>query len=358
MATEWYLMTDTNYDTVSGFESEDFDYFAKDAFSETLASSLGSDVEICNYDLSERIRTRVIIQGNTPDTRLKSMQRNVLAAIGTCKAGQYIYYKNRYWLIVGLVDNNGIYEKAVIVLCNYLLTWKNSNGNIVQRWVSASSASQYNNGETSDKFYFVRSDQLMVLTPNDDECLLIKHKQRFIIDKRCSVYEKNFSEDVITDTSKQLITYELTRMDNVLYDYQDSGHSEFMAYQDEQHKEDGYYKINGKGYWLCEAPDENTDDKTSVSLCEIICDEPVIYCDIDPSVFYAKFYDSEGNAVDLSPQWEIDCEFEDSLAIEYIENAISISVDNNKLINKSFELSLCADGYEKATIIVAIKAFI
>lgn len=355
MATEWYLMN-TNSDTVSGFESEDFDNFAADAFSEALASSLGKDVEICNYDLSERIQTRVIVQGNVQDTKLKSMQRTILAEIGTCKAGQYLFYKNRYWLIVGLVDDNEMYEKAVAVLCNYLLTWKNDNGDIIQRWVNASSASQYNNGETSNKFYFVRSDQLMILTPDDDECLLIKHKQRFIIDRRCSIYEKNFSEDVTIDTSKQLITYELTRMDNVIYDYQDSGHSEFMAYQDEQHESDGYYLINGKGYWLCDVP--KTNNKTVVLSCIIECDEPTIYSGIEPTVFYAKFFDLDGNSTTILPQWEINCDFEDSLNIEYVENSISISVDNNELINKSFELSLCADGYEKTTLLVTIKAFI
>ena len=196
----------------------------------------------------------------------------------------------------------------------------------------------------------------MILTPDDDECLLIKHKQRFIIDRRCKIYEKNFGEDVTIDTSKQLITYELTRMDNVIYDYQDSGHSEFMAYQDEQHETDGYYVVDGKGYWLCDAP--NPDNKTVVLSCAIECDEPDVYCGLEPTVFYAKFYDSDGNATNTLPQWEINCDFEDSLNIEYVENSISISVDDDELINKSFELSLCADGYEKTTLIVTIKAFI
>lgn len=357
MATEWYLMN-TNYDTVSGYESEDFENFAPDAFNEALNSSLGSDIEVCNFDLSVRVKTRVIVQGNMQDTRLKTMQRSILAPIGTCKSGQYIFYKNRYWLIIGLVDDNRMYEKAIAIICNYLLTWKNGNGSIIQRWVNVSSASQYNNGETSNKFYFVRSDQIMILTPDDDECLLIKHKQRFIIDRRCSTYEKNFSDDITMDTSKKLITYELTRIDNVLFDYQDSGHSEFMAYQDEQHKEDGYYKIDGKGFWLCDIPSENINDKNTVLLSRIECDEPVIYCGIDQTVFYAKFFDSDGNTVSITPQWKIDCEFVDNLDVEYADNAISISVNNNKLINKSFELSLCSEGYEKTTIVVTIKAFI
>lgn len=357
MVKEWYLMN-TNHDTVSGYESEDFDSLAQDAFVEALQSSLGVDVEICNYDLSQREHKRVIVQGNIQDTKLNSLVRRMLAPIGTCKAGQYVFYKDRYWLIVGLVDDNGVYEKAIMTLCNYLLTWKNSFGEIIQRWVSASSASQYNNGETSDKFMFVRSDQLMVLTPSDDECLLMPHKQRFIMDMRCKIYEKGFTPETTVDTSKQLITYELTRMDNVIYNYQDSGHSEFMAYEDEQHENDGYYVIDGKGYWLCDAPNEiENDDKTCILSCSIDCDEPIIYSGLEPNVFISKFYDSEGNEIDITPQWEINCDFVDNLSVEYVGNSIYISVDNNKLINKSFELSLFADGYERATITVKIKAF-
>ena len=59
----------------------------------------------------------------------------------------------------------------------------------------------------------------------------------------------------------------------------------------------------------------------------------------------------------VTPQWNINCEFVDSLDIEYVENSICISVNNRKPINKSFELSLCADGYDEAKIVVQIKAF-
>lgn len=356
MAKEWYLMN-TNHDTVSGYESEDFDNLAQDTFAEALQSSMGFDVEVCNYDLSKREHKRVIVQGNVQDTKLNSLVRRILAPIGTFKAGQYIFYKNRYWLIVGLVDDNGIYEKGIMSLCNYLLTWKNTSGKIVQRWVSVFSASQYNNGETSNKFMFVRSDQLMVLTPSDDECLLMPHKQRFIIDMRCKIYEKGFTPGTTVDTSKQLITYKLTRIDTVIYNYQDSGHSEFMAYQDEQHETDGYYVIDGKGYWLCDVPNSKNDDKMQVLSCSIDCDEPIIYAGLDPGVFISKFYDTEGNETDIIPKWEINCDFVDDLSIEYVRNSIYISVDNNKLINKSFELSLFAEGYERTTITVKIRAF-
>ncbi|MBQ2396122.1 MAG: hypothetical protein II304_03640 [Bacteroidales bacterium] len=355
MSQEWYLMN-TNHDTVSGFESDNFENFAMDAFSEALESSLGQNVEICNYDLTIRTPQKVIMNGSVQDTKLNSITRQMLAPIGTCMAGQYVFYKDRYWLIVGLVDDNGFYEKAVLLLCNFLLTWKNRNNKIIQRWACVSSASQYNNGETSNQFMFIRSDQLMILTPRDDECLLIPHKQRFIIDTRCEIYEKTFSPDVIVDTSNELITYEITRMDNVIYNYQNSGHSEYMATQDEQHENDGYYVVNGKGYWLCDIPSQN-DNKMEVLSCEIICDEPVVYNSLEPTIFKAKFYDSNGNEIEINPQWELDCDFAENLNIEYISNSICISVNNKKLLNKSFELSLSAEHYTPVTIAVKIKAF-
>lgn len=355
MTDKWYLMN-TNYDTVSGFESDDFNDFAEDAFLESLDSNIGESVEICNCDLSEKKSTRVIVQGSTPDTKLKSMQRTILAPIGSLKAGYYVHYKNRYWLIIGLVDNNGIYEKAVAVLCNYLLTWINGRGKIIQRWINAASASQYNNGETSTNNYFVRSDQLMILTPDDDECLLIKHSQRFVIDRRHEVYERNFDDNTLVDTSNDLITYELTRMDNVLFDYQDSGHSEFMAYQCEQHESDGYYVVGGKGYWLCDVPGET--DKTGVLSCSIECDDPVVYSGLESTTFRAKFLDSQGAETVATPLWEVVCDFKDSLSIESAEDYMRISVNRNDLIGKNFKLSLSADGYKPCNITITIRAFI
>lgn len=355
MAKEWYLLKSPYYAT-GGFEQEVLDEYSQDSFAETLLTDMASDVELCNYDLSESTELRVIVQGNVGDTALQTMSRQVLAPIGSLKAGYYIKYKNRYWLITGLVDNNGIYEKAVIVICNYLLSWINSSGKIIQRWVNATSASQYNNGETGMKYYFVRSDQLMIFTPDDDECLLLDTDMRFIIDKRCKIYERDMPSGTTVNTSNPLVVYKLTRSDTVLYDYQDSGHSAFMAYQDEQQDQDGYYVIDGKGYWLCDVPKK---DKSSAPACEILYDEDVIYLDLEPSVFIAKFTDSNGDVdTTTTPVWEINnCSFIDDLDIAYENNSIQISVKNKKLINKSFELSLGGFNYTPTTLKITIKTF-
>lgn len=355
MAQEWYLMK-SPYSQLSGFEGEAISDFAQEGFLEALESDIAVDIELCNYDLSICTPMRAIIQNNTQDSKLQSLNRLLFLPIGSCKAGMYVKYKDRYWLIVGLVDDNKIYEKGVMVLCNHLLTWMNSKGDIVQRWANITSGSQYNNGETGTRLYTIRSDQFFVLTSDDEESLLLDTSCRFVIDKRCKVYERYYDDSVTKDTSKPLLVYTFTRFDNVLYDYQDSGHAEFMATQTEQSSDDGYYVIDGKGYWLCQEP--KGDNKSPILSCSIECDSDGIYDGLEAGIFTARFYDDKGNEVSVAPQWEINCDFIDELQIDYVDNCILISVDNDKLINKSFELSLSGIGYESSTIVVPIKAFL
>ena len=353
MYKHWYLLESPTM--LSGFESEALDEFAGEGFLEALHSGLGMDVELCNYDLSVCSPIRVIVQNNVANTKSNTLTRQVLAPIGTFKAGMYIKYKNRYWLIVGLVDDNMMYEKAVVVLCNYLATWLNGDGKIIQRWVSAASASQYNNGETGAKYYQFRTDQLMVLTPDDDECLLMQSGLRLIIDNRCKVYEKRFDDSVTVDTSNPVIVYQITRVDSVLFDYQDSGHSEFMAYQDEQHENDGYYVIDGHGYWLCDVP--NVKDETTLLLAEIVGEDTILYPQIDPITFTARFCDICGNEVDVLPEWKVESDVLDKLNIEYVDQSILISTDDMSCVNHNIQLTLSAQSYEPTTISIDIKAF-
>lgn len=357
MATEWYLMT-TPHDQISGYESEALNNFAQEGFAEILDSDLAEDAELCNYDLSECQSIRTVVENNVANTQLQTLSRQFLLPIGVCKAGMYIKYKNRYWLIIGLVDDNKMYEKAVAIICNHLLTWYNKDKQIIQRWANTSSAAQYNNGETSSKNYNLRSDQLLIFIPDDDESLMIDSTDRFIIDRRCKVYQKNYSENIDIDTSKDVLTYRLTRINSTLFDFQDSGVNQFMATQDEQHTDDGYYLIDGKGYWLCGKSDIPSLDNTPKLLtAEIVSESDEIYNQLEPTGFLAKFYDENGNEINVTPQWSVS-DFEDDLDIEEDGNFIYISVDNKNLINKKFVLSLSADNYETVTKTITIRAFV
>lgn len=353
MAQEWYLMK-SPYNQVSGFESESLDEYGSESLNEMLASDIAQDIELYASNLILIKAMRAIVNNRIKDTTLNSLQRQMIVPIGTCKAGMYVKYKNRFWLITNCVDDNGVYEKAILAICNWCLTWINDCGDIVQRWANITSASQYNNGETSTKNYYLRTDQLMVIIPKDKESLVLNQGKRFIIDEKCTLYENDLTAS--KDTSKSVITYQLTRADTVLYNFSDSGNFQFIATQDEQQPNDGYYVIGNKGYWLCDEP--KIGNKSPILSCSIECDAPEILDGISPTTFTAVFSDISGTKVSAIPIWNIECEFKDKLQITYTENKIIIGTNDSKLINKSFNLSLSAEGYNSDCIEVFIKAFI
>lgn len=354
MAAEWYLLKSKN-SLLTG-TCCDSTSFIEENLSEILDSPVSTIVELYNYDLSECVSVNAIVQNTVQDTKLKTQTRQLLVPIGTCKAGMYFRYKNRFWLIVGMVDDNKMYEKAIVIWCNYLLTWLNSKGKIIQRWVNVSSASQYNNGETYTDNYRTRTDQLMILSPDDDESILLDSGIRFVIDQRCKIYEKGFDNSVSVNTENPLSVYRLTRTDTVLFDYIDSGYHEFMVYQDEQRDDDGYYVIDGKGYWLAGLP--KVINKNHILTCSIGCDSTDLFNGLEPGVYTAHFFDVQGNEVKMTPNWEIKSEFNNELDIQYADNSVIISVNNTKLLNKSFELFLSGAGYAPASVIITIKAFL
>ena len=204
---EWYLIGNTTKpNMIGGYENDGFLDCKDDAFSETLETDLANTVTLYNYDLSESSQIRCIIQGNTAETQLKSMERTGLFVRGTVKAGMYIFFEDRYWLITGYPGNNGIYEKATLQLCQYKLRWQNSNGEIIERWICATSAAKYDVGEKSNNTIILTTDNLTLLFPDDEESLNIYGKRVFI-DKRIPPQK----------------VYKITRSDDVLYDYGEHG---------------------------------------------------------------------------------------------------------------------------------------
>ena len=126
---DWYLLTpNSRPNEIGGYENDSFLEYKADAFEESLQTDIACTVTLFNSDLSEARQMRCIIQDNTASTQLKSLERTILASIGSLKAGMYILFENRYWLITGYPGNNKIYEKATMVLCQHKLRWQDDTG--------------------------------------------------------------------------------------------------------------------------------------------------------------------------------------------------------------------------------------
>lgn len=141
---DWYLLTpETRPNLTGGFENDSFTDFKEDALYEAFETDLASAVTLYDSYLNKIKDMRCIVQNNLASTLLKSMERTILAPIGTLKAGMYVLYENRYWLITGYPGNNKIFEKATMYLCQYKLKWQKDDGTVVEKWGNFTSASKY-----------------------------------------------------------------------------------------------------------------------------------------------------------------------------------------------------------------------
>lgn len=201
---EWYLMNSNTYpNEIGGFENDSFLEHKNDSFSEVMETDLATTVKLFSSDLSEFKQIRCIVQDNTSSTQLKSIERTILTHIGTLKAGMYVFFENRYWLISGYPGNNKIYEKATMILCQYKLRWQLDNGRIIERWANFTSASKYDVGESGNTTIVLSSNNFTVWVSEDDDSFTLDGKRVFI--------------DRSKENPKKV--FKITRSDDVLYIY-------------------------------------------------------------------------------------------------------------------------------------------
>lgn len=353
---EWYLLSQPS--ALGGFEDELLGEYG-DSFDELLQSDIADQMILYKNDMSESWDIRGIVQSKIQDTKMQSLNRMVLLPIGTAKAGMYIEYKSRFWLIVNLMDDNHVYEKAIMTICNYQLSWVNQYGKIIQRWANITSAAQYNNGLDVGYNFVTRSDQLLIYMSDDFESLTLDNGKRFIIDKRCALYN-GLSADEINKLNIKWVTYELARIDNVTFNYHDSGYAEYLIVQDELHDNDGYFEIDGKGYWLCDYSPTKNDDKNTLLLCwNIAKNSDNLIANINGQRFFAELFDENGEKLEEISDfsWEIDCDFKDELRIKTESNYIEIFAENS-LIGRTFTLTLSGNVYRSDSIEVRIVGMI
>lgn len=334
MAKEWYLLSSsTKPNSIGGYENEGFQDYKDDAFSEALETDIATTVILYNHDLSESQEIRCIIQGNTSDTQLKSIERSGLFVPHTVKAGMYVLFENRYWLIDGYPGTQGTYEKATMCLCQYNLRWQNADGKIIERWCNLISASKYDVGEGGNNTIFLTSNNFTMKMTCDDETMELERKRVFI-DKR----QKNPTK-----------VFKITRNDDVLYDYGDKYHGSILSFivdKDELNK-----KTDNQELRIC--------DYFNVSFNQIIQSEnpqemtiSIVGSDTlrigKTKSWTAEFKDKDGNDIECSDwEWNIKADFNTSeLYTQESELDIKITAqDDDSLVDESFLLQiLSSDG--------------
>ena len=331
---EWYLMTPaTRPNITGGFENDSFLDYKEDAFMEALRTDIAKTVTLYYSDLTEVGKVRMIISGNLANTQLKSLERAAFAQIGTLKAGMYVGYENRYWLVSGYPGNNGICEKATLILCQYQIMWQDETGKVIKRWANFTSASKYDVGENGYNI-ILSSNNFTVWIPEDDDGQTLDGKRIFVERPKKGVLPKK--------------VYKITRSDDVLYLYgeEHGGILSFIADKTELDLEKDRPDLQ-----LCDyisstpsAPSENPDkdDNTSSetepdsNIIATISGGNTIRCNRKKT--WSVNFAQNNEFITTDFEWKIKSDFKVPSVVN--GNTIQIKIEDENLIGETFTLCI------------------
>ena len=329
---EWYLLTpSTRPNITGGYENDSFLDYKEDAFFESLDTDIAVDLVLYNHDLSENQQIRGIIQGNTADTQLKSMERAILVPIGTLHSGDYIFFEDEYWIVDGRPGNNKIYEKATLKECQYKLRWQKEDGTIIERWANLTSASKYDVGEGGNSVILLSSNNYTILIPHDEDGQTIEGKRVFI--------------DTANNPKK---VFKITRNDDPLFLYGiHGGILSLIADKKEFNPNTDKPDLRLCNYIEPSAPTppQPSDPNKTTDLTATISGRTDLKIGYDRTYTVTFADEKTGSIIDWNEvefTWNADATFDVELSVS--DNKVTVSVgDNEDLIGYSFILQCIVD---------------
>lgn len=251
-------------------------------------------------------------------------------------AGDYVRWGRGIWLVHTCSTDDEIYKRGSLWECNWLMKWQNDNGDIIERWCFASSASKYNEGVEQDKVFTLGSDQCKVYMPVDDEVLAITKKKEmlFIIDNANAgqprIYEAHNPSNVYS-------TFDVLKTD------------------------DG--KIHGVTDWILkETTYTLTEEEKQLGVCKYRAtqdededvEESVITGEDELPLTKAKTYTLTDTTWEDGYEWVVACAFD--VILNPDGNSASVRVNDSNAIGSYLQIQVVNGDDVIATKSVAIKS--
>lgn len=182
MAKDWYLMKPS---TLGGFENAEFEEWHTSFENDILPSFAATDVKVYGDRMTNDAKSiRAVIQATTEDSYNQMKVRQILCSIGSIECGDLLFAENRWWIVVSLVDNNGVYEKGILYYCNVMLNFTSPQTlETVTYPVYVHNATQYNSGERARDNMVITSSQRLIYFPYNEETVLLDNDYRFVMDR-------------------------------------------------------------------------------------------------------------------------------------------------------------------------------
>lgn len=255
----------------------------------------------------------------------------------------YCSRSNEYVICTESFNIGDIHWQGKFTLCNWILRWQDSNGDILEYPCHDMNATQYNSGEQATKQYTLASSQHMLTLPYDQNTVILSSPQRFFLDR-----------DPINP-----ISYMVTHNDSVVYNYDNKGLIKLTVTECPNNHETDRIDLGICDYF--EKEDVRKDNNPSdifVSKSVISYDTLVIKSGGSPQTFTGNFFDNNGDIVkDIEPCWKVVSDFRKALRFEEEGNKLTISIDNDKYIDEEFKLVLSdPDGNYSSSIVIKVES--
>lgn len=260
--------------------------------------------------------------------------------------GDMLYDSNddEYLLCTESFNVDGVHWKGKFSLCNWTLKWQNKYGDILEYPCVDINSTQYNSGEQASAKMTIGSSQHMATLPYDENTIAIKSPQRFFLDR-----------DTETPTS-----FIVTQNDNTSMFFGKNGLVKITMLECERNNDTDRPDLGVCDYFEKDELKTNNADEKKVIKSVISYKTTTIKSGGSKQKFVGTFVDENGEEIDgISTNWEIICDFADSLIVDEEGNSLTIGVDDDSLIDEEFKLTLSDEsGNYKSSIIIQIGSLL
>lgn len=260
--------------------------------------------------------------------------------------GDIIYdsKEDEYLICTESFNIDDIHFKGKFTLCNWMLKWQNKEGKILEYPCYDMNTTQYNSGEQSNRNFTIESSQHMLTLPCDENTVELCTPQRFYLDK--AINSPN--------------TYIVTQNDTTSYNYGKKGLVKVTVYSHPINPETDRPDLG-----ICDYIDFNkTNDGCCCKVSRVVIDHDttVIKSGGDLQKFIGKFYDNKENEItNVSPHWNIICDFSDKLILEETDNCLSIGIDDDSYIDEEFKITCSindGDNILSSSLIISVESLL
>lgn len=234
-------------------------------------------------------------------------------------SGDIVNLNGSSWLIKNLQTNEEIYKSGKMYQCNIEVKWINKKGNIIKKHAASINSSEFGAGVNNDKVIETGKSIMNIWLPFDDETMTLTRGTRMFIDNNI----------------ESPTPFEVIDVNTVTNVYNGYGVISVVFKESQFNSETDNVELMICDYY------KRDNQETEKGQSKIVFKSNYIVAGYSKGFkFTSEFYDNNGNKIDASPIWSVNCSFKDKLLINTDGNYINIAILDEGLIGRSFTLLL------------------